>query len=145
MGMFDYIACEMSLPDAPPPGLDFQTKDTDDQFLTPYVIREDGTLWKEECEFEDRSDPHAEGIKRLAGMLTRVNQRWVQVPYEGELVFYTSNITASGPQGFVTSDGGPAKSWDYVAKFQNGKVVSIEGGSSILPGPVLSHDEWWKQ
>lgn len=144
MGMFDYIRCNLPLPDAPPPELEFQAKDTDDQFLTQYEIREDGTLWKEECDFEDHSDPEAEGIRRLFGMMTRVNQRWVPALYEGDLEFYTSNITASGPQGCVTSDGGPAYSWDYVAKFVNGKVTEITGGATLLDWKVLTREEWWK-
>lgn len=50
MGMFDYINCEMALPDPQPPAqvaAEWQTKCTPDQLLTTYTIRSDGTLWRE--------------------------------------------------------------------------------------------------
>lgn len=144
MGMFDYIRCYLPLPDAPPLGLEFQTKDTDDQFLIWYEIRGDGTLWKEVCDFEDHSDPAAKGVEKLIGMLTRTNSRWIWVMYEGDLEFYTSNITASGPQGTVTSDGGPAYSWCYTAKFLRGKVIEITGGATLLDRKIVTREEWWQ-
>jgi hypothetical protein len=46
MGMFDYIACYYPLPDGEDgAGMEFQTKDTDSQYLDRYEIRADGTLF----------------------------------------------------------------------------------------------------
>jgi hypothetical protein len=45
MGMFDYLKCEYPLPVEGFEGRLFQTKDTPEQSLDHYVIKEDGTLW----------------------------------------------------------------------------------------------------
>src|ERR1044072_492742 len=100
MGMFDYIRCEAPLPLPDGFSLDcvdddgrgpFQTKDTPNQFMDQYVIRSDGTLWVEEYDVEDHSDPKAEGIMRIVGCMTRVNKRWVRLyDPKGEIRFYTS-------------------------------------------------------
>lgn len=89
MGMFDHLRCHYPLP---LPGLEealFQTKDLDCQ-LDTYEIRADGTLWGEDYEYEDRSDPEATGVARLSGMLTRVNERPKFCrDFTGELEFHT--------------------------------------------------------
>ena len=90
MGMFDNITCRYPLPVPGANDLDYQTKDTDAQALDSYEIREDGTLWHENYDVEDHSDPNAEGLARIKGMMTRVNERWEQVLGTGEIVFYTS-------------------------------------------------------
>jgi len=59
MGMFDYIRCDMPLPETPMPaphGL-FQTKDTPDQYLSEYRICKDGRLWREVDEGGEVSPP----------------------------------------------------------------------------------------
>ena len=86
MGMYDDIRCKYPLPTGPVDG--WQTKDTPAQYLDLYEIRTDGTLWHEEYEFEDHSDPEAEGAMALAGCMTRVNKRWVQCNMTGEIRFY---------------------------------------------------------
>lgn len=90
MGMFDNIKCSYMMPIK---GLNteiFQTKSTPAQMLDHYEIREDGTLWHENYDVEDRSDPSAEGSKRFAGMMTRVNKRWeFEDNFTGEIRFYT--------------------------------------------------------
>lgn len=88
MGMFDYLNCKYPLPNGAN-GCTFQTKDTEAQFLDHYEIREDGTLWHEEYDLEDRSDTKAEGFSRLFGIRTRVNPRWTQSRMTGEVRFYT--------------------------------------------------------
>jgi hypothetical protein len=88
MGMFDNIACKMPLPGLPLTWVpNFQTKSLGCE-MDNYEIREDGTLWKENFDIEDRSDSTKEGIKRFAGMMTRVNKRMVFWPYNGEICFY---------------------------------------------------------
>jgi hypothetical protein len=89
MGMFDNVRCKLPLPwpEAADFDAEWQTKDLDCQ-LDLYEIREDGTLWHEDYDTEDRSDPNAEGLNRFCGMRTRVNKRWEQMQFEGELCFY---------------------------------------------------------
>ncbi len=95
MGMFDNLICKYPLPVDGANDLVYQTKDTDAQFLDDYEIREDGTLWHQEYDIEDKSDKNAEGIFRLAGCLTRINERWEQDFLTREIRFYT-NIGEKG-------------------------------------------------
>lgn len=97
MGMFDRIKCRHNLShvegldDADVAALEYQTKDTPSQFLDQYEIREDGTLWVETYDIEDRSDPNAVGLMRICGAMTRVNKQWKPVSdFIGEIRFYTS-------------------------------------------------------
>ena len=89
MGMFDYINCEYPLPVDDAPKGDYQTKDTPAQSLDFYTIKADGTLWGQEYDIEDRSDPTAKGPLAMRGMMTRVNHREKQCMMTGEVVFYT--------------------------------------------------------
>ncbi|CAN5375792.1 hypothetical protein BH09SUM1_BH09SUM1_02520 [soil metagenome] len=92
MGMFDFIKCEYPLLPDGANEREYQTKDTPAQFVDYYEIRKDGTLWHEEYDIEDRSDPNAEGIEGFIGCMTRVNERWVQVSdFTGEIRFYRCN------------------------------------------------------
>jgi len=87
MGMYDDIVVKVPLPDGETIN-EFQTKSLD-CFLEDYEIREDGTLWHEEYDVEDQSDPTATGLSRFAGIATRVNKRWVQVTdFTGEIEFH---------------------------------------------------------
>ena len=87
MGMFDYVQChkELPWPEAADFGPEWQTKSMDAPYCDNYEIRADGTLWHEAYETEDRSDPNAEGLMAICGMMTRVNERWEQVEFTGEL------------------------------------------------------------
>jgi hypothetical protein len=89
MGIFDYIRCHYPLPITGANELEFQTKDTNAQYCDHYEIRADGTLWHQVYETEDRSDPNAEGLFRLIGCQTRVNDRWEPDAMTGEVRFYT--------------------------------------------------------
>src|SRR5690242_5329706 len=87
MGMFDDLRCLH--PDVPQGG-SWQTKDLNCE-MDLFEIRADGSLWREEYDVEDRSDPNATGIMRLAGLMTRVNKRWVPLEdFTGEIRFYRS-------------------------------------------------------
>jgi len=92
MGMFDEIKCKMPLPveiDVEHRDHWFQTKSLGCE-LGYFEIREDGTLWREAFDTEDRSDPKAKGFERLCGIATRVNRRWIPcLCFTGEIVFYT--------------------------------------------------------
>ena len=90
MGLFDYVKCNYPLPVKGANKHTYQTKDTPAQYMDSYEIREDGTLWHEDYDTEDRSDPKAEpgSIDSLSGMRTPVNHRWIQVPpFTGEIRF----------------------------------------------------------
>ena len=68
----------------------FQTKDLPTLFLDNYEIRKDGSLWHEDYDYEDQSDPSKEGIEKCFGILTKVNRRWEFMEYfTGEIRFYT--------------------------------------------------------
>lgn len=65
MGLFDYIKCEMRLPGDGTPPLQFQTKDTPEQYLKAYTITEQGRLVEDESQ--------------------------TRVPYHGDIHFYTDD------------------------------------------------------
>lgn len=95
MGMFDYVRCDYPLPVEGAAKLQYQTKDTPSQFLDEYEIRADGTIWHQNYDIEDRSDPLAKGFERLYGMATRINKRWEPVALTGEVVFYAGEFEFS--------------------------------------------------
>lgn len=114
MGMFDELRCLAPLPISAYQGLEFQTKDLD-CCLDLYEIRADGTLWRQDYDVEDRSDPSATGLMRIVGMRTRVNKRWVR------LADFTGHI------GFYTSFGDRRTGWiAFSALFKNGELKGIE-------------------
>lgn len=111
MGLYDEIKCYYPLPVEGANNLSFQTKDTDAQYIDNYEIREDGTLWHEVYDIEDRSDKTKEGVERFLGCMTCVNKRWEHDVYTGEICFYT-NI---GKNGWI----------EFSAHFVDGKLREI--------------------
>ena len=99
MGMFDYIKCEMPLPETPEPPPDddlFQTKDTPEQYLAIYTITADGRL-------------------------TMRPDNWVEMPenidgFEGDINFYKIGLRQGQWDG---------REWEYHARFTNGRCASI--------------------
>lgn len=119
MGLFDYIRCQFPLPVKEAQEEVFQTKDLEN-FLGDFVIREDGTLWNTEYDYEDQSDPDATGLRALAGKLTRVNPRQVYHPHVGPVVFY-SEYTYTDPE-----TGSQAKGQvEFEAIFRKGKMTHL--------------------
>jgi len=151
MGMFDNIVCRYPLPDGAPTA-GYQTKDTDRQALERYTIEADGQLLHEVVEYEDRSDPTAppDSIQRLAGMMTPVHKGWEVVPFHGALNFYTSNVSGSGPNGYLTDDDKRAEFWDFTALYDHGKLLKMEGGREDKSDDPFwnrdpcSREEFWK-
>lgn len=94
MGMFDDLKCLYPLPVEGANDIAYQTKSLI-CFMEDYEIREDGTLWIQEYDTEDQSDPDAPGLLKFSGMLTRINKRWVPVPLTGEVVFYGGKLEFS--------------------------------------------------
>lgn len=88
MGMFDELRCAYPLPVEGANACLYQTKDTPSQSIDLYEIREDGSLWHEEYETEDISDPATEGLAALFGCMTRVRNRFVREHLTGEIRFY---------------------------------------------------------
>jgi hypothetical protein len=121
MGMFDWLRCKYPLPLPGANNLHYQTKDTPEQYLDLYKIREDGTLWHETYDVEDRSDPNAEGLMALFGAMTRVNKRWEPCDMTGEIRFYT---------------GDNQKQWvEFSAYMVKGKLHTLVQISPELPNP----------
>lgn len=84
MGMFDEVLCRYPLPMEIAADELLQTKSLRCQ-MDLYEIREDGSLWREHYDIEDRRDPNAEGIMSFVGCMTRVNKRFEREPYTGEV------------------------------------------------------------
>jgi hypothetical protein len=121
MGMFDYLRCAYPLPAKGANELSYQTKDLDCG-LDVYEIREDGTLWHEDYDVEDHSDPNEEGLMRLCGMLSRVNKKWNRVEYTGEVRFYTSWLD------------NPSRGWiEWSSYFVNGQLKELHLMTHELP------------
>lgn len=115
MGMFDYIRCKYPLPVEGTQDLQYQTKDTDKQFLELYEIREDGSLWTEDVEREWVDD---ESRPLFNGYLKRVSEAWRPEPLTGEIVFYSDY----GPK----DKNGWGQWWiEYSAYFVSGKLQSL--------------------
>jgi hypothetical protein len=130
MGMFDSIRCKYPLPVEGANALHFQTKDTDEQALDEFEIREDGTLWREDYDIEDRSDPTAEGLLAMCGMMTRVNKRWVPCTFTGEICFYTFWDEK------VINDDDKTPGWiEFSAYFVGGKLNQVHVTQNRPAGP----------
>jgi hypothetical protein len=141
MGMFDYLKCTYPLPDAGDNDLEYQTKDTPAQFLDNYEIRADGSLWHLDYDIEDRSDPSAEGLARLVGRLSRVNERWEPVPFTGEIRFYCyvcenqrtefSAYFVNGMLNFLTPIGKETITVKTRVKLRSGHEAEVEPAKGI--------------
>lgn len=96
MGMFDDIRCRMPMPMPADlgeltsvvwPDVNFQTKDFH-CVLDLFEIREDGSLWHEEVEYEPI--PEEEREKGLfSPVIRRKSSKWVKHVYTGYVNFYT--------------------------------------------------------
>lgn len=115
MGMFDYVRCEVPLPDGFTGEL--QTKDLQCDLVT-HVIREDGMLVVEKIDQRltvpknERTYPDAadDSFLALAGSVRTVKSQHVS-DFHGWLNFY----------------GGSHGDWhEYRAKFTDGHLVKIE-------------------
>ena len=112
MGMFDWIMYR---------GQEFQTKDTPNQTLDRYEIRDDGTLWVEEYDTEWVDDPDRLPI---SGYIKQINVRVRPEEYHGPMTFYTRNKDTD--------------TWiQYEAEFVKGQAVKI----IMVKGEPLT--EWY--
>lgn len=141
MGMFDYLKCKYPLPGVGDNDLQYQTKDTPAQMIDHYEIRADGSLWHLNYDIEDRSDPNAQGIARLFGILGRVNERWEPVPFTGEIRFYCyvseiqctefSAYFVNGMLNFLTPLGKESNSVKTRVKLRSGREAEVESTRGI--------------
>lgn len=114
MGMFDYVRCDVPLPDNWKPD-ELQTKDFDCEMVT-HIISADGRLLLDRGYYEDvplaeRPYPDAEpdDWRSLCGILRRV-QKYEDANFHGLVNFY----------------GGDQGDWHhYNAKFTNGQLIEI--------------------
>lgn len=143
MGMFDYVRCDVPLPDGWEAD-ELQTKDLECQMTTAWITAE-GRLLVEDFEYEPVPEDelpykdHPSPIMRFVGCLQKTNRRWRDLNYHGMLEFYgiEQPETARGRvvryvDGNVIDHEtgevlGPAISHDYTAKFTDGKLVEITG------------------
>lgn len=135
MGMFDDIKCKYPLPLKGANALNYQTKDTPEQYCDCYEIREDGTLWHENYDTEDHSEagqwlrdhpgkeiPDSFGMWSFVGCMTRVNKRWEQVKLTGEIRFYSMYELKDGKLANVIARDG----WlEWSAYFVDGKLNQL--------------------
>lgn len=119
MGLYDYIHCKYPLSVPGANAATCQTKDTDEQFCGYYEIREDGSLWHQNYDTEDRSDFALTGKgDKFLGCMARVNERWEPCEsFTGEIVFYGDT-----PEG----------DFRFSAYFVGGKIKHLE---QIVPPP----------
>lgn len=125
MGLFDYLRCEHPLPDGFEGDLQYQTKDTPAQYLEDYRITLDGTLMYEPSGM----------LKTPAG----------PIDFHGALEFYATNVCGTAQWGVITDDDDPPFSREYVALYDHGTLLKIEGGlvaDAFADSAHLSRDEW---
>lgn len=134
MGMFDYIRCEMDLPETsvPPPSGDFLTKNTPDQGLTVYTIRKDGSLWWRPYEIVERPllerpYPLEKDFRALMGVFKMVERDPAPVSFHGDIFFYCGGGKASGW-------------WEYRARFNYGICPRIDLVKFRTPEPPKGED-----
>jgi hypothetical protein len=114
MGMYDYLICEMTLPEQPraPQSRAFQTKDLE-CLLERYAITAAGRLIHhavryEEVPLSERPDSELPFI----GSLRAVPTGRIDTNFHGVMEFYTY-------------DDCTKESWSYEAKFTDGQCVDI--------------------
>ena len=112
MGMFDYVKCEVELPDGKTNECEFQTKDFDDPYLETYTITAEGRLIHDAVRYDiDPPDKHVGKV---------------DMNFHGVLNFY---------------GGLGVDEWrEFNAKFTDGKLVGIEVVAD-RPGAVGTRKE----
>lgn len=116
MGMFDYVICEVPLPDGWEPD-ELQSKDFDCT-MTKVRISAEGRLEIERYESYDvpkaeRPYPNAEpgSFEEICGIWGKRNRHWEDLNFHGDFNFY---------------GGGFKNDWhEYLARFTEGQLVRI--------------------
>ena len=99
MGMFDYIRYD---------GVEYQTKDTPQQTMDTYEIRENELWWKK-CQYEWKDND-----SRFGGFLEEISHEWIFCDdFDGVIDFYRAADMSD--------------EWiEYHTLFNNGKLLKIE-------------------
>lgn len=124
MGLFDYVRCEVPLPD----GFDgeLQTKDFDDAYMERYTITKDGRLT---LRYVVERVPVPETEWKYVGATGALEQIWHEQS-KTRPVFAEKDMNFHGMLNFYGSSGSrDAGNWqwhEYNAKFTDGNLVSIE-------------------
>jgi hypothetical protein len=125
MGMFDSIRCDYPLPlpleivDKLPDIYEeeFQTKDFEN-FLDNYILTEEGELLFHKKKYEWRDDDNS----FLKGYMEVVEEKIVPHPFHGIVNFYFYKTVYSDACRLSGHD----ISIDYIAKFNNGRLDSLQ-------------------
>lgn len=119
MGLFDYVRCNVPLPD----GFDgeLQTKDFDDAYLETYTITKDGRLMQR---YVSDREPVPESEWKYVGDDDPLHKLWHEQS-KWKLIFAERDVNFHGILNFY--GGGGTDEWhEYNAKFTDGTLVSIE-------------------
>jgi len=111
MGMFDTVRCEYEGMSEVDRHRTYQTKDFDSA-LDLYMIDKEGVLWREDYNIEDRSDPNAEGLEKIVGMMTKTNLHMTPVELTDTFHFYDYDDEV----GMIT----------YKAQYTEGKLTYFQ-------------------
>ena len=125
MGMFDELKCEYPLPDAAIQEETFQTKSLN-RMIDRYTITQEGRLIlykvryevvpEEEREYYGTPEWDEKPFVRIFGMLRTIPVGDVEIPYHGDIAFYTS--TGSREEGDL-------EWFEYRARFTEGRLQWI--------------------
>jgi hypothetical protein len=137
MGMFNWVKCELPLPDDGPQEAEFQTKSLGEKLMDNYRINPDGFLHIHKYDLADSgrwyryvedplgqfgfsvewldSEPEGNDKADFSSVAYpesfRVNERWEPVKFTGKFNFYSSH----------------KDSWyEYTATVENGKVIKLD-------------------
>lgn len=134
MGVFDYISVDYPLPvDRPAPqNPEFQTQDTDAQYLERYTLTADGRLIHHTVRrVKTPTDQLPYPDIPVIGSITSIPDGDVEVPFHGDLEFHHLDTSTR-------------EWWSYVARFTEGRCVRIwcdeyRGAASPSPSPEVDH------
>ena len=126
MGLFDELKCEYPLPDAVVQEETFQTKSLN-RTMDRYTISQEGRLIlhkvryevvpEEEREYYGTPDWDEKPFVQIFGMLRSIPVGDVEIPYHGDIAFYTS----TGSRGV-----GDFEWFEYRARFTEGRLQWIK-------------------
>lgn len=126
MGMFDTLLVKYPLPDPEVQDNEFQTKDLE-SFMEEYVITQDGRLKHQKYEYRAKErTPTGSWIDKLPWM-ERIDESLEEIDlnFHGMLNFYTS-VEVGREKNENGLDNVKYKYYDYIGKFTDGKLVSVE-------------------
>lgn len=118
MGLYDYVRCEVPLPDGFTGEL--QTKDFDDAYMETYTITKDGRLTQR---YASDRQPAPESEWKHVGADDPLRQFWHEQS-KWKLTYSERDTNYHGMLNFYGSSG---DEWhEYNAKFTDGRLVKID-------------------